>query len=133
MQKKIYSMVLLVLCTSIISSCKKNYLESDQYFKDRITIEKVFKSKVYTEEWLAHVFEELKGENVDVASKGLTPHNFADDMYYGDRDRDFDPSKNELSYNMFKMGFILKMINKAVGPSVIEVFAMQLPLFIMYI
>ncbi|SJN46259.1 putative outer membrane protein, probably involved in nutrient binding [Sphingobacterium faecium PCAi_F2.5] len=61
-------MVLLVLCTSIISSCKKNYLESDQYFKDRITIEKVFKSKVYTEEWLAHVFEELKGENVDVAS-----------------------------------------------------------------
>lgn len=104
MQKKIYSMLLFVLCTSFISSCKKNYLESDQYFKDRITIEKVFKSKVYTEEWLAHVFEELKGENVDVASKGLTPHNFADDMYYGDRDRDFDPSKTELSYNMFKMG-----------------------------
>ncbi|UZJ63520.1 RagB/SusD family nutrient uptake outer membrane protein [Sphingobacterium sp. KU25419] len=25
-------------------------------------------------------------------------------MYYGDRDRDFDPSKTELSYNMFKMG-----------------------------
>src|SRR5690606_25646687 len=38
------------------------------------------------------------------ASKGLTPHNFSDDMYYGDRDRDYDPSKNELSYNMFKMG-----------------------------
>ena len=97
-------MLLFVLCTTFISSCKKNYLESDQYFKDRITIEKVFKSKVYTEEWLAHVFQEFKGENVDVASKGLTPHNFADDMYYGDRDRDFDPSKTELSYNMFKMG-----------------------------
>ncbi|QQD14232.1 RagB/SusD family nutrient uptake outer membrane protein [Sphingobacterium sp. UDSM-2020] len=104
MQKKIYFMLLFVLCTTFISSCKKNYLESDQYFKDRITIEKVFKSKVYTEEWLAHVFQEFKGENVDVASKGLTPHNFADDMYYGDRDRDFDPSKTELSYNMFKMG-----------------------------
>ncbi|MEN5058311.1 RagB/SusD family nutrient uptake outer membrane protein [Sphingobacterium kitahiroshimense] len=104
MQKKIYFMLLFVLCTTFISSCKKNYLESDQYFKDRITIEKVFKSKVYTEEWLAHVFQEFKAENVDVASKGLTPHNFADDMYYGDRDRDFDPSKTELSYNMFKMG-----------------------------
>lgn len=104
MQKKIYFMLLFVLCTSFISSCKKNYLESDQYFKDRMTIEKVFKSKVYTEEWLAHVFQELKGENADVASKGLTPHNFADDMYYGDRDKDYDPSKNELSYNMFKMG-----------------------------
>ncbi|AIM37936.1 RagB/SusD family nutrient uptake outer membrane protein [Sphingobacterium sp. SG20118] len=104
MEKKIYFLLFLVFSTSFISSCKKNYLESDQYFKDRITIEKVFKSKVYTEEWLAHVFGELKGENVDVASKGLTPHNFADDMYYGDRDKDFDPSKNELSYNMFKMG-----------------------------
>ncbi|WP_257668396.1 RagB/SusD family nutrient uptake outer membrane protein [Parapedobacter tibetensis] len=104
MQKKIYFVLLLVLGTGILSSCKKNYLESDQYFKDRLTIEKVFKSKVYTEQWLAHVYEEFKGINADVASKGLTPHNFADDMYYGDRDRDYDPSKNELSYNMFKMG-----------------------------
>lgn len=95
-----------MLCLSVgtISSCKRDYLESDQYFKDRLTIEKVFQSKVYTEQWLAHVFAELKDINADVASKGHTPHAFADDMYYGDRDKDFDPSKNELSYNMFKMG-----------------------------
>lgn len=104
MQKKIYIVCLLVLGTSFISSCVKDYLNSDQYFKDRLTTEKVFKSKVYSEQWLAHVFEELKGENADVASKGITPFSFADDMYYGDRDKDFDPSKNELSYNMFKMG-----------------------------
>lgn len=104
MQRKKYFVLLLCLSVGIISSCKRDYLESDQYFKDRLTVEKVFQSKVYTEQWLAHVFAELKDINADVASKGHTPHAFADDMYYGDRDKDYDPSKNELSYNMFKMG-----------------------------
>ncbi|UGU16476.1 RagB/SusD family nutrient uptake outer membrane protein [Sinomicrobium kalidii] len=105
MNKKIvYTVLSLVCATGLISSCSKDYLDSDQYFKDRLTEEKVFQSKVYSEEWLANVFEELRGINTDVASKGVTPHNFADDMYYGDRDSDYDPSKNELSYNMFRMG-----------------------------
>jgi len=104
MHKKIYMVLLFVLGTSIISSCKKEYLESDEYFKDRLTLEKVFQSKVYSEEWLASVYDEFKGINADVASKGFTPHCFADDMFYGDRDKDYDPSKNELSYNMFKTG-----------------------------
>ena len=103
MRNKIYYLTILAVSLSI-SSCKKGYLEADNLFKDRMTVEKVFESKNYAEQWLSHVFEELKGENADVASKGLTPHNFSDDMYYGDRDRDYDPSKNELSYNMFKMG-----------------------------
>ena len=103
-KKIIYTVVLLVCITGLISSCKDDYLESSQYFKDRLTEEKVFESKVYSENWLANVYEELRGINADVASKGVTPHNFADDMYYGDRDKDFDPSKNELSYNMFRMG-----------------------------
>src|SRR5690606_37565966 len=104
MQRKLYFVLFFMLGTSIISSCKKDYLESDQYFKDRLTIEKVFQSKVYTEEWLAHIFNEFNGINADVASKDNTPHAFADDMFYGDRDSDYDPSKNELSYNRFKMG-----------------------------
>ncbi|QDH79888.1 RagB/SusD family nutrient uptake outer membrane protein [Echinicola soli] len=105
MNKKIIYTVLLLVCgTGLISSCNDDYLDSSQYFKDRLTEEKVFQSKVYSEEWLANVFEELRGINADVASKGITPHNFADGMYYGDRDSDYDPSKNELSYNMFKMG-----------------------------
>ncbi|SEM68847.1 Starch-binding associating with outer membrane [bacterium A37T11] len=97
-------MLWLVLGTTFISSCTKDFLKSDQYFKDRLTVDKVFQSKVYSEEWLANVYDELKGENADVASKGNTPHCFADDMYYGDRDKDYDASKNELSYNMFKQG-----------------------------
>ncbi|MGX5688317.1 RagB/SusD family nutrient uptake outer membrane protein [Arcticibacter tournemirensis] len=103
MQKKIYFVLSFMLGACVLFSCK-DALKSDQYFKDRLTTDKVFKSKAYTEQWLAHVYDEFKGENADVASKGLTPHCFADDMFYGDRDKDFDPSKNELSYNMFKMG-----------------------------
>lgn len=94
----------ILLSLSMLGACKRDYLESDQYFKDRLTVEKVFQSKDYSEQWLAHIFEEFKGENADVASKGYTPHCYADDMFYGDRDKDYDPSKNELSYNMFKMG-----------------------------
>ncbi|MBD0825170.1 RagB/SusD family nutrient uptake outer membrane protein [Aestuariibaculum marinum] len=104
MNKKIlYIVVLLVISLGTFTSCS-DYLDSSSYFKDRLTEEKVFQSKVYSEEWLANVFEELRGINADVASKGVTPHNFADDMYYGDRDSDYDPSKDELSYNKFKMG-----------------------------
>lgn len=102
-KEKLYIVLLLVGITAFVTSCS-DYLDSSQYFKDRLTTEKVFESKVYSEQWLANVFEELRGINADVASKGNTPHNFADDMFYGDRDKDFDPSKNELSYNMFKMG-----------------------------
>jgi hypothetical protein len=104
MNKKIIYTVLLLACvTGLITSCS-DYLDSSAYFKDRLTEEKVFEGKVYSEKWLANVFEELRGINADVASKGNTPTNFADDMYYGDRDSDYDPSKNELSYNQFKMG-----------------------------
>tara|TARA_R110002049_G_scaffold90686_1_gene227085 strand:+ start:5230 stop:7287 length:2058 start_codon:yes stop_codon:yes gene_type:complete len=103
-KKIIYTVLLLVCVTGFITSCNDDYLDSSQYFKDRLTEEKVFQGKVYSEQWLANVFEELRGINADVASKGVTPHNFADDMYYGDRDSDYDPSKNELSYNNFKMG-----------------------------
>ena len=102
-RKIIYTVLIVVLGSGLITSCT-DYLDSSQYFRDRLTEEKVFEGKVYSEEWLANVFNELRGINADVASKGVTPHNFADDMYYGDRDSKYDPSKNELSYNLFRMG-----------------------------
>lgn len=104
MIKRIY-IIILVLIAGIGYSCS-DYLESDQYFKDRMTIERVFKSKQYTEQWLAHIYSEFTGANMDVASKGggSIYTCFADDMYFGDRDKDYDNAKNELSYNMFKTG-----------------------------
>lgn len=101
--KKLYIVLFTVLGVVGFSSCS-DYLESEQYFKDRMTVERVFKNKQSSEEWLAHVYSELIGKNADVASKGDAYHNFADDMYFGDRDGDYDPSKGgDLSFNKFKM------------------------------
>ena len=102
MKKNIY-ILFLTLAVGVISSCS-DHLESDQYFKDRRTIERTFQNPTYAEQWLAHVFDDFRDINADVASKDFTPHCFADDMFYGDRDSEYDPTKNELSYNMFKMG-----------------------------
>lgn len=104
MMRKIYMLTATVLGTVILLSCS-DYLESDQYFKDRMTEEKVFESKEYSEEWLAHTYSFLTNECADVCSKGYTPHCFADDMYYGDRDANYDVSnESALSYNEFHMG-----------------------------
>lgn len=104
-KKIIYTVLILVCSTGLISSCSDDYLDSSAYFKDRLTEEKVFESKIYSEEWLAHVFAELKGINADVANKRTVITNFADDMYYGGMDGDFDPTKQgEFSYNKFRLG-----------------------------
>lgn len=104
MMKKIYLILLTLLGIGMISSCS-DYLESDQYFKDRMTLDKVFTSEEYTEQWLAHTFSFLGGFNMDVSSKHNTPHAFADDMYYGDRDPEIDINlQGQLSYSRFKLG-----------------------------
>lgn len=104
MIKKIYILLLAVLGTGFFASCA-DQLDSDKYFRDRLTIEAVFESKTHAEEWLAYAYSFLKGENAEVGTKGdNNPFCFADDMYYGDRDKTIDATKNELSYNMFKLG-----------------------------
>lgn len=86
------------------SSCKK-FLVSDQYFDERLTVDKLFANKTMIEERLAHCYSFITGQNADVSSKGFTPHCFSDDMYYGDRDVDYDVlNSNSLSYNRFHLG-----------------------------
>ena len=80
----------LVLCST---SCK-DYLNVDRFFKDRMTQEEVFEKEDYSEEWLSNAFSYLQGINADVASKGHTPHCFADDMYFGDRENFYKRLKN---------------------------------------
>ncbi|MDD3038275.1 RagB/SusD family nutrient uptake outer membrane protein [Bacteroides sp.] len=105
MIKKISILLLAVLGMGAFSSCS-DYLNSEKYFKDRLTLEKTFESKDHVEEWLAYAFSFVKGENMEVTTKnpGNNSFCFADDMYYGDRDKAIDGTKNELSYNMFKLG-----------------------------
>ncbi|MDR0560173.1 MAG: RagB/SusD family nutrient uptake outer membrane protein [Prevotellaceae bacterium] len=105
MKIKLYIFLIAALITGSFMSCA-DYLESDQFFKDRLTEEKVFANRKYSEEWLAHTFSDLNDECADVASKGHTRHCFADDMYFGDRDGTYDPIYNstQINYNMFHTG-----------------------------
>ena len=104
-KKKISILLLSAAGMGMLSSCS-DYLNSEKYFKDRRTIESTFTNKQHVEEWLAYAYSFLKGENYEVTTKGPSenPFCFADDMYYGDRDKTINPTKNELSYNMFKLG-----------------------------
>lgn len=89
----------LILSTVIglgfmLSSCS-DFLDSEYLFENRISTEDVFKSKDYTERWLARTYTFLgSGHLADVSSKGNTPFCFADDMYFGDRDDRYKTWKN---------------------------------------
>ncbi|MFT3902884.1 MAG: RagB/SusD family nutrient uptake outer membrane protein [Niabella sp.] len=102
--KRITTISVFIAGVALLISCKK-YLNSDQYFKDRMTLDKSFNNEKYIEEWLANSYSYITGINADVASKGLEPFNFGDDMYYGDRDGAYDPMNiNSLDYNKFSLG-----------------------------
>ena len=88
----------------LFSSCS-DYLDSEYLFKDRMSTEDVFKSKDYSENWLAHGYSFL-GTSVmaDISSKKHNPFCFADDMYFGDADDMYKNWKNgdyneEYSFN----------------------------------
>lgn len=83
-----------------MSSCEDK-LDADRYFGDRMTIEKVFADRDYSERWLSDAYSHLIGVNADVSSKGFTMYCFADDMYFGDRD---DKYKNGRMVSMTSNG-----------------------------
>ena len=90
---RLVSIALLSLGLSF-SSCS-DYLNVDQYFKDRLSLERTFKSKDYTEQWLANVYSKLAVYNETVCGKYNLPFNYSDDWFWGDHNN---------SYVMFKMG-----------------------------
>ena len=75
------------------TSCS-DYLNNDKKFKDRMTLEKVFTNRDYSEQWLANAYHYLMDFNADVASKEWTPFCFSDDMYFGDREDRYKMWKN---------------------------------------
>ena len=84
MKKYIITLCLVVGLGTTIVGCR-DYLDSDYIFDERMSIEQVFQSKDYTNEWLARGYTYLKHDYLQqVNSKKNTSFNFADDMYYGD-------------------------------------------------
>lgn len=88
-----HTFFILFLTLYGLVSCT-DYLDTDKYFKDRMSIQKAFTQKEYTEQWLAHAYSFLQNENADVADKNSTWHNFADDIYTGDWDDLYKRFKN---------------------------------------
>ena len=107
-----FSVGCVFVASIALTSCTD--LDSDKYFGDRKTLESVFTDEIQANQWLAHAYAFLGGSNFEVCSKGATgndggnwnPFNFADDMYYGDRDNTFGDSKDAdyASYNSFHEG-----------------------------
>ena len=93
MFKNIRPIIVLILIGYVQISCS-DYLDTDKYFEDRMSIEKAFKQKDYAENWLAHAFSFLENENADVCNKNYSWHNFADDIYTGDWDDLYKKFKN---------------------------------------
>jgi len=106
MKKKYYKLLIAAVVLGTFFSCA-DQLDSDKYFEDRLTLEAVFKDKTRIKQWLANAYSYMHGENTEITSKDVStnPFCFADDMYYGDRDKKIDPTKTgDISYNMFKLG-----------------------------
>ncbi len=111
-KKLLFAVSVCCVANATFTSCTD--LDSDKYFGDRKTLESVFTDRIQVDQWLAHAYSFLDGCNFEVCSKGATgndgnnwnPFNFADDMYYGDRDNTFGDSKDAdyASYNSFREG-----------------------------
>ena len=73
--------ILFMVC--YLASCS-DYLEVEHNFKDRLTIEKVFTNRDYTDSWLSNTYSYLRDQNQDIGGKESVPTNFADDIYWAD-------------------------------------------------
>lgn len=87
-KKHILIVTIIGLIGVVLSSCT-DYLSVERYFGDRLNEERIFKNRDYTEQWLAQAFLFLAGENMDISTKDHCLTNFADDMYYGDRNEEY--------------------------------------------
>lgn len=96
MKKYILSAVTILVIGLGISSCS-DYLSVERFFKDRQSEDKIFKSKDFTEQWLAKCYNCLLETNLEIVRIGYSVTNFADDMI-------FNESDGAVNYNAFKFG-----------------------------
>jgi len=93
--KKKYSL-LIIICLGLFSASCSDYLDVDRYFNDRQNIERIFKSKDYTEEWLANAYSQLLTHNLEIGHIQYTVSNFSDDAVFNET--------NIGNYSNLKMG-----------------------------
>ncbi len=97
-KKQITLGILLIAAISVLGSCKK-YLNVEHYFADRQSEERIFKSKDYTEQWLASCYSKLLNYNLEIGHRNYNLTNYSDDMFFNE-----SSGNNGLQYRQFKFG-----------------------------
>jgi hypothetical protein len=89
--------LILTLCLGISFQSCKDYLDVDRYLTDRQSLERIFNSRDYTEEWLANAYYQLLSFNLEIGHTRFTLSNYSDDMIYTE-------TGSGISYSNFKFG-----------------------------
>ena len=80
--KKIYILLSgLIGLGTFFQSCS-DHLDVERYFNDRQSLERIFNSRDYTEEWLANAYYQLLNYNLEIGHVQFTITNFSDDMIF---------------------------------------------------
>ena len=74
--------ILLSVCIAIALGSCSDYLDVEKDLKDRMTLDEVFTSRDYTEQWLAGAYRYVSNYNADMGYGGEWPFAFADDIYH---------------------------------------------------
>lgn len=91
MKKKqiLYSALLAFALGTSLTSCS-DYLDVEgKLGENNLSIERIFSSKEWTEQWLAEAYAWLTFETADIGGKDYCITNFGDDMCYGDRNLEY--------------------------------------------
>lgn len=74
--------ILLSICIAMALGSCSDYLDVEKDLKDRMTLDEVFTSRDYTEQWLAGAYRYVSNYNADMGYGGEWPFAFADDIYH---------------------------------------------------
>ncbi|MDO5570763.1 MAG: RagB/SusD family nutrient uptake outer membrane protein [Bacteroidales bacterium] len=89
--------LILSLCLGIFSQSCSDYLDVDRYLTDRQSLERIFDSRDYTEQWLANAYYQLLSFNLEIGHTRFTLSNYSDDMIYTE-------GGSGITYSNFKFG-----------------------------
>lgn len=82
---KIKYPLFIIVCLSLFLQSCSDYLSVERYFSDRQSIDRIFKSRDYTNEWLANTYFYLLTYNLEIGHVRFTGTNFADDAVFNER------------------------------------------------
>lgn len=89
--------ILIFACIGMFFSSCSDYLNVERYFNDRQSLERVFNSRDYTEEWLANAYYQLLTHNLEIGHIRFVATSFSDDAI-------FNEGSGQSSYRNFRSG-----------------------------